>query len=112
MVHDVTALLRKLSCSWRAVPPLLFPSLHGSRGEEEAENDSDGAGLYTSVGNGGPAQRNGRCHAGAGGRAAAEIDGPREGNAEQSNEPAGSHAWTDQPRKPREKPWTRGQDTL
>lgn len=40
------------------------------------------------------------------------LMGPWEGNAEQSNESAGSHAWTDQPRKPRETPWTHGQDTL
>lgn len=89
---------------------LLFSSVHGPI--EEEENDGDGASLYAGVGDGRPAQGDGCVHAGAGGRPAAEADGPREGNAEQSNESAGRHARADQPRKPRETAWTRGQDTL
>lgn len=87
-------------------------SIHGSWGEEKKKNNGDGAGLHVGFGDGCPAQGDGRCHAGTGGRSAPEADGPREGNAEQSDRPASSDAWADQRRKPPETPWTAGQDTL
>ncbi|XP_035800878.2 uncharacterized protein LOC111564014 isoform X1 [Amphiprion ocellaris] len=82
-------------------------SVHGSN--KEKENHRDGASFYSGVGDHRPAQRNGRRHAGAGGCPAAEVNGPREGNAEQSNESAHRYARTDQSRKPRETPGTGGQ---
>lgn len=95
---------------WEAALSLLFSSVHSPI--EEKENNSDGASLYVSVSDSRPAQRDGRFHADTGGRPATEIDGSWEGNAEQSNESAGCHAWKDQPRKPWETPCTCGQDTL
>lgn len=98
---------------WRSVPFLLFlHSIHGSWGEEKKKNNGDGAGVHISVRNGCPAQGDGRCHAGTGGCPATEVDGPWERNAELSDEPASSDAWTDQQRKPPETPRTGGQDTL
>ena len=82
------------------------------RSIKERENNGDGAGLYVGVSDGHPAQRDGRRHAGSGRRTAAEVNGPREGNAEQSNESARKHARKDQSRKPRETPGAGGQDTL
>lgn len=87
----LTISIRKLVTVLLLTPIPSLSSVHSSR-EEETENDGDGAGLHISVGDGRPAQRDGRCHAGAGGRTATEVDGPREGNAEQSNESAGGHA--------------------
>lgn len=91
-------------------PFFFFFSIYSSI--EEKENNSDGASLYFSVSNSRTAQRDGRFHAGAGGCPATKVDGPWEGNAEQSYESAGSHAWKDQPAKPWETSWTCGQDTL
>lgn len=101
-----------LKSPWCFVPFLLFCSVHGSRGEEKTKNHGDGAGLNIGVCNSCPAQGDGRCHAGAGGRPATEVDGPRERNANQSDKPVGNNAWTDQQRKPPETSWPGGQDTL
>lgn len=79
---------------------------------QETEEDGDRPGVPAGEGDGEPAPRDGRRHAGAGGRPAAEADGPRAGDAEQSVEPAGGHERTDQPREPRETPGAGGQDTV
>lgn len=81
-------------------------------GGQETEEDGDRPGVPAGEGDGQPAPRDGRRHAGAGGRPAAEADGPRAGDAEQSVEPAGGHERADQPREPRETPGAGGQDTV
>lgn len=48
-----------------------FSSVHSS--DEEKENNGDGTSLYVSVGDSRSAQRDGRFHAGAGGRPATEA---------------------------------------
>lgn len=77
----------------------------------EEKNNGDGTGLHVGVCDGCPAQGDGRCHAGTGGCSATEVDGPRQRNVEQSDQPASSDAWTDHQREPPETPWTGGQDT-
>lgn len=95
-----------------ATQPCSFLVCSVHRPIPEEKSYRDGSSLHPGVGHRCPAPRDGCRHAGAGRRPSAEINEPRERNAEQSDESAGTHEWEDQPRKPREKPPTGGQDPL